>query len=92
MNSIRWIFFFFQEENIDITNLGMSLEVTISTSTRWFLREETFVEGIMYLSKFLVDSKDGYIEIKNEKGEINHKHQLLFVPMPNVKIDFSDGK
>jgi hypothetical protein len=41
----------FQEENVDITTIGLALEVTISTLSRWFLRKETFAEGTTYLSK-----------------------------------------
>ena len=27
----------FQEENVDITTIGLALEVTLSTLSRWFL-------------------------------------------------------
>lgn len=47
----------FQEENVEITTIGLDLEVTISTLSRQFLRKETFAEDTIYLSKFLSDSQ-----------------------------------
>ena len=35
----------FQAKNVDIRTIGLDLEVTISTLSRWFLRKETFAEG-----------------------------------------------
>jgi len=46
----------FHEEYVDITIIGLDLNVTISTPSRSFLRKETFVEGATYLSKNLSDS------------------------------------
>ena len=60
----------FQQENVDITTIGLALEVTISTLSRWFLRKEIFAEGTTYLSKILNDSQYGYIEIKDEEAVI----------------------
>lgn len=54
----------FQEENVDITTIGLALEVTISTLSRCFLRKETFVEDTIYLSKFLSDSQNGTLILK----------------------------
>ena len=79
----------FQEENVDITTIGLALEVTISTLSRWFLRKETFAEGTTYLSKFLSDSQYGYIEIKDE-GAVIDRHDLQYISIPTTEIDSSD--
>ena len=81
----------FQEENVDITTIGLALEVTISTLSRWFLRKETFAEGTTYLSKFLCDSQYGYVEIKDE-GVIIDRHELRYISIPTGEIDYSDRK
>ena len=65
----------FQEENVDITTTGLALEVTISTLSRWFLRKETFAEDTIYLSNFLGDSQNVYIDIKDE-GTLVDRHEL----------------
>jgi hypothetical protein len=79
----------FQEENVDITTIGLALEVTISTLSRWFLRKETFAEGTTYLSKFLSDSQYGYIEIKDE-GVVIDRHELQYISIPAMDIDYND--
>jgi len=81
----------FQVENVDITTIGLALEVTISTLSRWFLRKETFAEGTTYLSKNLSDSQYGYIEIKYE-GVVIDRHDLQYISIPTVEIDYSDVK
>ena len=81
----------FQEENVDITTIGLDLEVTICTLSRWFFRKETFAEDTTYLSKFLCDSQYGYVEIKDE-GIIKHRHELRYISIPTREIDYSDRK
>lgn len=46
----------------------------------------------MHLSKFVIDSKNGYVEIGDEKCEIEYKHELLFMHIPNMKFKLSDAK
>ena len=59
--------------------------------SRWFLRKETFVEGITYLSKFLCDSQYGYVEIKDEWIIID-RHELRYISIPTGEIDYIDRK
>ncbi|XP_059070451.1 uncharacterized protein LOC131860102 [Cryptomeria japonica] len=70
----------FQEENVDITVIGLALDEAIGNLYRWFLRKGTFAEGTTYLSKFLIDSQFGCIEVK-EDG-VTDKHEFLYIPFP----------
>ena len=65
----------FQEEYVDVTSLGEAIDVMINTLRRWFLRNDTFADGTCYLSKFLDDSKFGYLEICDNEGLV-HRHEL----------------
>ncbi|GLJ15221.1 hypothetical protein SUGI_0248780 [Cryptomeria japonica] len=70
----------FQEENVDITVIGLALDEAIGNLYRWFFRKGAFVEGTTYLSNFLIDSQFGCIEVKEEC--VIDKHELLYVPIP----------
>jgi hypothetical protein len=65
----------FQEEYVDVTSLGETIDVTINTLKMWFLRSDTFADGTCYLSKFLDASKFGYLEILDKEGLV-HRHEL----------------
>ena len=60
----------------------MALDEAIGNLYRWFLRSGTFAEGTNYLSKFLIDSQFGFIEIKEEDIVID-KDELLHIPIPD---------
>ena len=77
----------FQEEYVDVTSLGASIDVTINTLKRWFLRSDTFVDNTSYLSKFLDASKFGYLEICDKEGLV-HRHELQFVAIPHAHGDY----
>ncbi|XP_057858696.1 uncharacterized protein LOC131067628 [Cryptomeria japonica] len=77
----------FQEEYVDVTSLGATVDVTINTLSRWFLRSDTFADGTCYLSKFLDASKFGYLEITDKEGFI-HRHELRFVAIPHAQADY----
>ncbi|XP_057813067.2 uncharacterized protein LOC131027099 [Cryptomeria japonica] len=78
----------FQEENVDITVIGLALDEVIGNLYRWFLRKGTFAEGTTYLSKFLIDSQFGCIEVK-EDG-VTDKHEFLYVPILIEEFQSSD--
>ena len=57
----------------------------------WFLRSDTFADGMSYLSKFLDASKFGYLEICNKEGLV-HRHELQFVAIPHALGDYVGTK
>lgn len=65
----------FQEEYVDATSLGASIDITINTLSRWFMRSDAFSNGTCYLSKLLDAYKYGYLEITDKEG-IVHRHEL----------------
>jgi hypothetical protein len=40
----------FQEEHVNVTSLGGTIDVTINTLKLWFLRSDTFVDEPSYLN------------------------------------------
>lgn len=82
----------FQEENVDITCIGLALDVTINTLTIWFLTKETFADGTTHLSIFLLDSQYGFMEIKAQDNIID-KHDLLYKSISSSEnVYFNDGR
>ena len=65
----------FQEEYVDVSYLGEAIDVTIKTLRRWFLRNDTFVDGTCYLYKFLDASQFGYLDIYDKEGLV-HRHEV----------------
>ena len=72
----------FQEDNIDVTTLGITIDHTLNTLKRYFCRPDSFADGATYLSKFLEDSRDGFLESIDKEG-ITHRHDLLYIPIPD---------
>ena len=62
-----------QKENLYITFIGVEIDTTISKLRRYFLRNDTFTDGTIYLSKFSRFCKDGILEIK-DKESIIYRH------------------
>jgi hypothetical protein len=75
----------FQEDNVDVTLLGIAIDHTLNTLKRYFCRTYYFAEGVVHLTKFLKDSKDGFLE-NVEKEETIHRHDLLYIPIHNEKM------
>ena len=70
----------FQEDNVDVTTLGIAIDHIWNTLKRYFCRPDSFADGAMHLSKFLEDSRDGFLENVDKEG-ITHIHDLFYIPM-----------
>ena len=75
-----------QEEYLDVTSLGTTIDGTINTLKKWFLTSDTFADGTCYLAKFLGASKFGYLEICDKEGLV-HKHEFRFVAISHSYAD-----
>ena len=74
----------FQRELMDVTMLGVHLDIIHEKLRRRYLSCETFGTGSMFLANFLDNVKDGiltYIGCDN----VTHSHPLKFIPIPNSK-------
>ena len=71
----------FQEEHIDITSIGMQLDVLIDLLRRRFLRN-IFGAGSQHVSNFLKKSENGNLDFIDNTG-VSHVHSLRFEPLPN---------
>ena len=78
-----------QKENLDVTSIGAEIDITISNLRRSFLRNDTFADGTMYLSKFLRCSKVGFLEIEDKDG-VTYRHELYFKQIPMDKASQND--
>ena len=65
-----------QEDNVDVTTLGITIDHTLNTLKRNFCRPDSFADGAMHLSKFLEDSRDGFLENVDKEG-ITHRDDLF---------------
>jgi hypothetical protein len=70
----------FQQDNVDAMSLGITIDHTLNTLKICFCRPDSFAEGATHLTKFLKDSKDGFIE-SVDKEETIHRHDLLYIPI-----------
>ena len=70
----------FQEDHVDITSIGTTLDVTISLLHKRFLRG-TFGAGTMHMSSFLSKTQQGTLEFADCTGMI-HVHALRFERLP----------
>ena len=66
----------FEEDNVDVTFLGISINHALNTLKRYFCILNYFVEGVSHLTKFLKDSKDGFLENVDKEGTIHR--QFIF--------------
>ena len=51
----------FQEDNVDVTSLGIAIDHALSTLKRYFCRPDTIAEGVVHLTKFMKDYKYGFL-------------------------------
>jgi len=70
----------FQEDHVDITSIGTTLDITISLLHKRFLRG-TFGAGAMHTSSFLNKTQQGTLEFADCTG-IVHVHELRFESLP----------
>jgi hypothetical protein len=70
---------------VDVTSLGTSINHTLNTLKIYFRRSDSFAEGAIHLTKFLQDSKDGFLE-NVDKEETIHKHDLLYILIDDEKM------
>jgi len=57
----------FQEDNVDVTLLGITIDHALDPLKRYFCKPNSFTKGSVHITKFLKDSKDGLkILIKRE--------------------------
>ena len=75
----------FQEDNVDVTSLGIDIDHTLNTLKRNFCRSNSFAEGTIHLSKFLKDSKNGFLQNVDKEGT-THRHDLLYIPFQDEQI------
>ena len=72
----------FQIENVDLSQLGVQIELTTRSLTRMFLDAENFGVESKYVKIFMDVAQDGTIEYRDKIG-IVHTHALLFQEIPN---------
>ena len=75
----------FQEDNVDVTSLGIAIDHTLNSLKRYFCKSDSFAEGAVHLTKFLKDSKDGFLENVDKEGN-THRHDLLYIPIHDEQL------
>ncbi len=82
----------FQTENIDLSNIGIAIELTIRSLSRKFLvdEEDEFGADTKFVAQFLDVSRGDEINYRDVTGVV-HSHHLHYSPLPHA-IDFgADG-
>ena len=51
-----------QEYNVYVTSLGIAIDHTLNTIHRYLCSPYSFAKGAVHLTKFLENSKDGFLE------------------------------
>ena len=69
-----------QEDNVDVTSLGIAIYHTLNTLKRNFCRSNSFVEGTLHLSKNFKDSTIGFLQNVDKEGT-THIHALFYIPI-----------
>jgi len=75
----------FQEDNVDVTFLGIPINHALNTLKRYFCILNSFVEGVLHLTKFLKDSKDGFLENFDKEGN-THRHDFLYISIHDEQL------
>jgi len=52
---------------------------------RYFCILNSFVEGVLHLTKFLKDSKDGFLENVDKEGN-THRHDFLYISIHDEQL------
>jgi hypothetical protein len=68
-----------------VTSLGMAIDHTLNTLKRHFCRLASSANGVVHLSKFLEDFKDGFLE-NVDKERNKHRHYLLYIPIQDEHV------
>ena len=73
----------FQEDHVDITSIGTTLDVSISMLRKRFLGD-IFGAGAVNISSFLSKAQGGTLEFADRTGMI-HLHPLRFESLPKMQ-------
>jgi hypothetical protein len=70
---------------VDITLLGITIDHALYPLKRYFCKPNSFTEGSVHITKFLKDSKDGFLENIDKEGTI-HRNNLSYIPIHDDKM------
>jgi hypothetical protein len=75
-----------QEENLDLTDIGAWIEITIRALKRKFLVDNEFGLDAPLTTKLLKISRGGSIDFQDAMGQV-HSHRLHYDPLPNSTFE-----
>ena len=76
----------FQEENLDLSKIGASMEITMRTLRRKFLVTNEFGVDEPFITIFLEISRGGTIEYQDATGYV-HTHTLHYAQLPSSTFE-----